>query len=187
MNFTATGFNELDAWLRRKLQDLGHVRPLLDSVGMMLLRSVHKNFRQGGRPTKWKPSLRARGQGRKTGKRQSAMGQTLRDTGKLYNSITYEISPPTVTVGTNVDYAPILHFGFDGYVTVKAHVRKQKSRNTRASKRKGRGKSSGVAFVKEHQRHMKIVARPFLLIQPEDHAGIKRRCQAYLATGKVPK
>lgn len=42
--------------------------------------------------------------------------QTLRDTGRLFNSLTYQLVPDGVAWGTNVAYAPYLHYG----ATIKA-------------------------------------------------------------------
>lgn len=49
----------------------------------------------------WQKSWRAKVQG----------GQTLRDTGRLHNSIFAKVQGNKITIGTNVVYAPILHFG----------------------------------------------------------------------------
>ena len=38
-------------------------------------------------------------------------GQTLRDTGRLMNSYTHNVLSSGVEVGTNVEYAPYLHYG----------------------------------------------------------------------------
>jgi len=49
----------------------------------------------------WKKSWRVKLKG----------GQTLRDTGRLHNSIFAKVQGNKITIGTNVVYAPILHFG----------------------------------------------------------------------------
>jgi len=81
--------------------------------GQILLRSVDRNFREGGRydigssgefvggATHWIVSSRAR--------RQS--GQTLMDTGQLAISITSEATSQGVPIRTNKAYGAIHHFG----------------------------------------------------------------------------
>lgn len=76
---------------------------LFDEIGAGLESSVQNRFLTGtdvdGNP--WKISWRVRMQG----------GETLRDTGRLMNSYTYNVLSHGVEVGTNVEYAPYLHFG----------------------------------------------------------------------------
>ncbi len=76
---------------------------LFDEIGAGLVDSVQHRFLTGtdvdGNP--WKISWRARMQG----------GETLRDTGRLMNSYTHNVLSSGVEVGTDVAYAPHLHFG----------------------------------------------------------------------------
>ena len=76
---------------------------LFDEIGAGLESSVHNRFLTGtdvdGNP--WKISWRARMQG----------GETLRDTGRLMNSYTHNVLSSGVEVGTDVAYAPHLHYG----------------------------------------------------------------------------
>lgn len=76
---------------------------LFGEIGTGLADSVHHRFLTGtdvdGNP--WKISWRARMQG----------GETLRDTGRLMNSYTHNVLSNGVEVGTNVEYAPYLHYG----------------------------------------------------------------------------
>ncbi|MDP1316021.1 phage virion morphogenesis protein [Acinetobacter lwoffii] len=76
---------------------------LFDEIGAGLVDSVQNRFLTGtdvdGNP--WKISWRA--------KLQS--GETLRDTGRLMNSYTHNVLSSGVEVGTDVAYAPHLHYG----------------------------------------------------------------------------
>ncbi|NOJ67229.1 phage virion morphogenesis protein [Acinetobacter indicus] len=76
---------------------------LFDEVGAGLVNSIQHRFLTGtgvdGNP--WKISWRARMQG----------GETLRDTGRLMNSYTHNVLSSGVEVGTDVAYAPHLHYG----------------------------------------------------------------------------
>lgn len=76
---------------------------LFDEIGAELVNSIQHRFLTGtgvdGNP--WKISWRARMQG----------GETLRDTGRLMNSYTHNVLSSGVEVGTDVVYAPHLHYG----------------------------------------------------------------------------
>lgn len=76
---------------------------LFDEIGAGLVNSTQHRFLTGtgvdGNP--WKISLRAKLQG----------GETLRDTGRLMNSYTHNVLSSGVEVGTDVAYAPHLHYG----------------------------------------------------------------------------
>lgn len=72
-------------------------------VGSEMLYQTEQNFENQSSPegVPWEKSLRAIVQG----------GETLRDTGRLLNSFTYNALPDGVEWGTNVVYAPWLHYG----------------------------------------------------------------------------
>ena len=76
---------------------------MFDGIGSELVTATQLRFHDQhdveGNP--WKQSWRAKMQG----------GQTLRDTGRLMNSMTHNVLPNGVEVGTNVEYAHALHFG----------------------------------------------------------------------------
>lgn len=96
------------AAIRRVLQALplgGDGKPLFTMVGRHVKTDVQLNFREGKSPegVPWVPSRRVIESG----------GQTLRLTGKLRNSITYQADHASVEVGTNKIYGPRMHFGFD--------------------------------------------------------------------------
>lgn len=96
-----------------KFSENNNRQPLYEEIGEILVASIEKNFREGGRysvgeggefvggPTKWIESSRA--------KKQS--GKTLVDTAQLSTSITYEATASGVEVGTNKIYGAIQHFG----------------------------------------------------------------------------
>ena len=93
----------IEAILTRLNQFDADKSKLFDEIGAGLVSSVQDRFFTGrdvdGNP--WKMSWRARLQG----------GQTLRDTGRLMNSYTHNVLANGVEVGTNVEYAPYLHYG----------------------------------------------------------------------------
>lgn len=87
------------------------------------------------------------------------------DTGRLRSSISSSKSEKTaegfvVRIGTNVDYAEAHEFGFQGRVTVSAHIRTQRKKVKLFGKTKKI--RSGDSHVRTHSRQMNIKARPFM-------------------------
>ena len=78
-------------------------RELLDMIGAGEADNTRLRFSDQTGPdgVPWIPSIRARSQG----------GETLRDTGRLMNSITHRTASDFVEVGTNVMYAAMMHGG----------------------------------------------------------------------------
>lgn len=101
--------------LKRRIERLlenmteGAVGQALKACGVVALRSIEKNFREGGRPQKWaelKPTTVKR-------KKKTGHTKTLIDSGTLKNSITAEVSGNVLTVGTVVPHARIHQLGGD--------------------------------------------------------------------------
>lgn len=88
----------------------GRMRPLWERIGRVMKTSTQLRFRQQSGPggTPWPKSWRAKNEG----------GQTLSLTRRLRNSITYDATETSVSVGTNVAYAAIHQFG--GIIRAKA-------------------------------------------------------------------
>ena len=112
---------DTSAWSRAAeglLRGTEDMRPLLTALGMMLMRSVDKQFRaQGSRFgegwTPLKPKTKYR-------RRKSGLGaQILLDRGTLQKSVTqqgapgniYKLEPLSLTLGSNLRYANIHQFG----------------------------------------------------------------------------
>lgn len=144
----------------------------LKECGLVLLRSIAKNFKKGGRPERWEPSKRV----------QKSGGQTLVKTARLKNSITMRILDKVLTVGTNVKYAAIHQLGgrIRQNVTVKKHWRYM-------DKAFGKPIPARHVLVKMHTRKMdfEMPERPFLLIQDSDVRIFKRIFADYTLTGDV--
>lgn len=147
-----------------------NLKPLNERIAELMAASIRENFEAGGRPAKWKPSKRAKGQ----------RGQTLRDTNVLMNSITGKGAATRAVAGTTDKRAAVHHFGAKrgSFGTVQAAVR--------AHLRKIRGKEQKV---RSHSRQQQmpwgdIPARPFMLLQPDDLVEIKGMVGAYLTGGR---
>jgi len=93
------------ARLRAKLTkikiNMSNILPANRKVGVILMRSIMRNFRVGGRPDKWKPSQRAILTG----------GTTLVKSGQLKRSINPSATRESVIIGTNIEYARKHHYG----------------------------------------------------------------------------
>jgi phage gpG-like protein len=115
-------------------------------------------------------------QNRLSGPRPGTLGVR---TGRLRGSIrrtNATISGDAITgaIGTNVAYAAVHEYGFDGQVQVRSFTRKVRSRDVRV-KRKITAK--GIGFVRGFTRHMRMPARPYIMPSieerlPEYNAGL---------------
>ena len=87
-----------------------------EEIGEMLVSSAQQRFNQERGPDghPWPKSIRAEDEG----------GQTMTDTARLKNSITYKAKPEGVAYGTNVKYAAIHQYGG----TIRAKGKKLKFR-----------------------------------------------------------
>lgn len=147
--------------LKQVAERMSEPQKALKECGLVLLRSIARNFKAGGRPVRWKKSKRAKREG----------GQTLVDTARLKKSVTMQVSGKKLIVGTNVKYAAIHHLGgrISQNVTVKKFWRyMDKAFGKRIPARK--------VLVRSHQRHMKfeMPERPFVMVQDEDWRVFRR-------------
>ena len=141
----------------------------LKECGLVLIRSIAKNFKAGGRPIRWKPSKRA----------ISGGGKTLIKTARLKNSITMDVFRNLLKVGTNVKYAAAHQFGahIKENVTVRQHWRYME-------KAFGKSIAPRNVQVKSHSRLMnvKIEKREFLKVQDSDVRIFKRIIGDYVTS-----
>ncbi|NHM25458.1 phage virion morphogenesis protein [Desulfofundulus sp. TPOSR] len=115
-------------------------------IGEHLVSSTQERFKTETAPdgTKWPQSIRAREEG----------GQTLSDTRRLRNSISYAARPDRVEVGTNDKRAPVHQFG--------ATIRPSRAKALKFQ-------VGGRWAVKKLVR---IPARPFLGLSDDDQVAI---------------
>ncbi|MEG0405694.1 MAG: phage virion morphogenesis protein [Acinetobacter sp.] len=99
------GQEKITEWLNKVLKQAGDHSKLMHNIGSVLEHNTKQRINTGiGTDDKpWQKSWRAKLKG----------GTTLRDTSRLYNSIKYTVldGGKRVVIGTNVFYAPVLHFG----------------------------------------------------------------------------
>ena len=124
------------AALSRLHMDNDDKRELLDMIGIGEAENTRLRFvdqhAPDGQP--WTPSIRATKQG----------GDTLRDTGRLMNSITHRVGGDYVEVGTNVFYAAMMHEGGTIHALGSGYLKFQ------------------IAGAWAQKRSVTIPARPFL-------------------------
>lgn len=89
--------------LRRSAERAANPRDVWDAIGAMLVVSTQQRFEAERDPqgNPWPPSIRVLTEG----------GRTLRDSGRLLASITYEPHPDGVEVGSNAIQAAVHQFG----------------------------------------------------------------------------
>lgn len=133
---------------------IGDKAGLLNQIGIEVSENTRLRFLDGVAPdgTPWEPSIRAKTQG----------GETLRDTGRLMNSITHLVSGDHVEVGTNVPYAYPLHFGAEIKPTAGKYLTFQ------------------VAGRWARKTSVTLPARPILGITDEDEVSITGVISAFL-------
>lgn len=99
------GQEKITEWLNKVLKQAGDHSKLMHNIGSVLEHNTKQRINTGiGTDDKpWQKSWRAKLRG----------GTTLRDTSRLYNSIKYTVldGGKRVVVGTNVFYAPVMHYG----------------------------------------------------------------------------
>ena len=105
-------------------------------------------------------------------KEDKLTGQVLHvRTGTLRRSINRKVTqgPGGVfaTVGTNVRYAAVHEYGFDGIVNVRAHTRRAREQMALRGKKRP-SKSEGTISVREFTRHMVMPERSFLRSELRD-------------------
>ncbi len=152
------------SWLRGLELKTKDLRPVLMVFGEYMVTNTKTTFAIGGRPRKWKPSLRALATG----------GKTLIKSGRLRSSITKTVRGGSVFVGTNVVYGGAHQFG----------VRKTVQQSVRSHTRRTR--SGATTTVKAHTRRMRmnLPARPFLKMSLRSKRYLNRLLGQHFGLGR---
>ncbi|MFC3716812.1 phage virion morphogenesis protein [Luteimonas soli] len=148
------------AWLDRLRQlPRREGRSIMASIGRYMKTAMQMRFRRqvdpDGKP--WVPSKAAKARG----------GQTLRDTNRLFRSLTWRAGSDYAEAGTNVVYAAVNHFGILKVVNVGAH-----RRMIRRDYGERGAFSVRASMVKAHRRLMFRPARRFAGFGQADVDGI---------------
>lgn len=142
--------HQLDALFEVMKDHSIHLKPVLAAIGNVAVKSIKRNFREGGRPNKWAES-------------QKPKGKTMIGTGHLSKFIHYSVDNDEsgVTIATPpVKYAAILHFGGK----TRPHEIWYKNRSALRFFRNG----VPVYYGKVNHPGSNIPARPYMLLQDED-------------------
>ncbi|WP_234689393.1 phage virion morphogenesis protein [Allorhizobium ampelinum] len=146
---------------------------IMSDIAAYLLTSTQQRFERETGPDgqKWQ-GLKARTASARAGRGRKARGadHILRDTVRLYSSLTTASDARSATVGTNVEYAAIHQFG--GVIKQDARTQKLSLKRIRGSK-KVRFVKAGAKGATERDatigaREITIPARPYLGINDAD-------------------
>jgi len=148
-----------------------NLRPLLKRYRVLMTRSFSLNFKNEGRPRKWKSLTPNTVAGRRKKSRR-----ILQDTGRLRLSATSQSAPDNITqyradalkMGTRMKIAPYHQYGTKPYTIVPKN-RKALSFMT----------ADGRIFTKR-VRHPGLPARPFIMIQREDEEAMLKVALDYM-------
>ena len=170
--------DEAERYLKKIEIKLDDPRAFLTKAGLVMLRSIDKNFSAGGRPKRWvklaplTKALRRKGGG-------GGKFAILQDKGRLRTSMASQVGKKQVRIGTNLKKAKTLHFGGEtqgGTIRIRRHRRK-------ITQAFGKPISPKTITVKPYSFRIgpkRVPARPFVLFQREDLRAIDR-----LAIGHV--
>jgi phage gpG-like protein len=198
--YTAQTIRKLDEMRERAM----HMKPFMQGVGMIMLKSTFENFEREGRPHKWKPrsvkTVMSMEEGAvvaarrtKTWQRAGAArrerleqdkvhkarsNKILQVSGKLRQSIVMgAVTDKSVEIGSSLPYARIHQLGG----TIKAttvHARRKKALLIPTQ--------YGIIFRKSANiPARKIAARPYLVLQPHDIELIGKMADDYLERGAI--
>lgn len=129
MPIEVTGTEEIETKLSALQSKVKHMHPIMSEIGNMLINEVDETFDDQGRP-KWvqlsRTTLRLgyTGMGKNSSHTHKQDGRVTRGferymsdkkilytSGQLRNSFVYDATAHSVTVGSNLAYAAIQHFG----------------------------------------------------------------------------
>ncbi len=121
-------FVEFDEGSRVQILDerLKGQRSALTQIGAYLVSQAQSSFRSQGRSSAWPPRMtpnmpgvvRDLNAGQNPKSRRFEPGAALTDTGRLRQSITFQVDKNSVTVGTNLPYAAVHQSGGTSTVTM---------------------------------------------------------------------
>jgi len=131
----------------------------LKRCGMVMFQSFKENFRQQGRPVRWRRLSRGT-----ILQRRRRSTRVLQDTGRLKMSVIssagrgniYRLKQDSLMMGSNLFVAPLLQYGTDPYTITPKSAPALKIPTP-----------EGIIY-RSKARHPGLSARPFVLFQPKD-------------------
>lgn len=166
--------------------------PFLKAVGETLVSSIQGHFSthgawsgneatpfEGG-SQRWRPVSTS--YARQKAKSKKSPTNILLWTGRLRNSIGWQLNGDGITIGTNVSYAAIHQFG--GNINIPAYSRDVKFKvvngRLQFAKNTATGKGVFTKNVKYPAHTVRIPARPIVVVGPNDRADIAALAIKYL-------
>lgn len=145
---------------------------IMASIASFLVSRTQRHFQtETGPGGKWQP-LSPRTAAKRTGRRRRGTEHILRDTTRLYSSITGESSDTEAAVGTNLIYGAIHQLG--GEVKIPAREQDLHFGKTNRGRRfvKASRKRKETVRVSIGAHTITIPARPYLYLDTDDQAEI---------------
>ena len=207
------GFKKVSEELKSRT-DTKSLSYILRSVGMMMVRSVVKNFQVGGRPDKWPKSGAAtqrdvvlKKKNKVTGviEYRPVAGATMKKTGTLMKSISFVTEGDTVKIGMTgeaVKYGTMLNTGNNGKPIVPTKAKALTIPICKAAQGKTAAEIPGLFRIKNTlvrpkgkkkfeamfalRKSVQPKAYPFLVIQDEDEGYINNYLTDWMINGQLP-
>lgn len=147
--------------------------PAYNAIGAYLVFSTQRRFETETGPDgrKWTP-LSPRTANRRIGRERRGYMHILRQTTRLYRSISYDAGPNYAVVGSNVRYAAIHQLGGEikqqerEQTVYLKKIRRKGGFRTRFARKNAQGAEARTVSIKAHT--ITIPARPYLGISAED-------------------
>jgi len=176
IEYKISGDEKVKALLKKAGNKAKDLRIPLKRCGILMLRSIDKNFRAEGRPKRWAPlSPMTIAMRRKKGKG----AKILQDTGHGKGSITYKVvSNVKVQIGTPLDYMAKHQTG--GTIKIPARTIRPVKAKALHWLDLGTGEDVFAMVVHQKERTAKIPQRKFLLFQEDDKKNIVKIFTEYL-------
>jgi len=176
ISYDVKGDEKVKALLKKAGNKVKDLKVPLKRCGILMLRSIDKNFKAEGRPKRWAPlSPMTIAMRRKKGKG----AKILQDTGMGKGSIVYEVvANQKVQIGTRRDYMRIHQEG--GSIKIPARDIYPVKAKALHWVDPGTGEDVFAMHVHQDERTAKIPQRKFLLFQEEDKTNIVRIFTEYL-------
>lgn len=147
---------------------------LFNAIGHSIVSNIRSRWANGeGLEGKWRVSGRVKRQG----------GTTLRDTSRLMNSITHNVTANGVEVGTNVEYGPIHHFGGEIRYAARmrrVHFKQNQSTGLVGNKFVNKARSNFAQDVMGKAYKVNMSRRPFLGLTESDELEVLELIEEHL-------
>lgn len=169
IRISVEGVPEVSLGFGALVRRLADATPAMDEIGSSMVARTRQRFEEERGPdgAAWKPSQRARREG----------GKTLRDSNRLFQSLTHRAEPDAAEWGTNVEYAAIHQFGGRIRRAARSQVlafdRRGRFRSRASARRRRRGVIP-IAIASIGAGVTEMPARPYLGIDDADRGAILR-------------